>query len=123
MIKLIFDDLEISVKPDNPIYKTLKKFEGETFTVKFSGGGDEETPVPSPIPHVKTFTVEAEPYYNLLTEAFDEDFLKTNTGIILRSHLDNIFQSGIEELVKVGVDKDQNVIFATKDKRFALVNL
>lgn len=122
MIKLILDDLEISVKEDNPLHKTLKRFDGETFVVCVGEEVVEEKP-PEKV-RLPTFAVEADTYYNLLNDSFSKEFLDTPTGAILRSHLDNVFTSGgIRSLHRVGSDYKGNIIFATEDNSFALVSL
>ena len=119
MIKLVFDDVEISVKPENPLFKTLSRFEGESFTVV---GDTIEKESVQPTESYQQVEVEAEPYYNLLEASFDEQFIKSPCGTLLRSHLDNIFTSKKVQMSEITKD-DLGSRLLMSNREFFVVGL
>lgn len=108
MIKLVYDDVEIVVKPENSLYKTLKRFSGESFTIVDSDEPIVEKKVQEePAPQIE---LTSDTYYNLFKEAFDVEFLKSPTGSLLESHLDNVFTSKKVNTSLRGTDADGNKI-------------
>jgi hypothetical protein len=119
MIRLIHDDVSISVDENNPLYKTLKRFSGESFLVytQSSIKINKEKPEKKDTPK-QSFSREA------IFREFDEIFLnkddtdtenKINPAYvsILRSHLDSILGG---ETGDVYFDVEKEGVYRRNDK-------
>lgn len=118
MIRLIHDDVSISVDESNPLYKTLKRFSGESFLVYLQNEIkiNKEKPEKRNLPK-QSFLRE------VIFREFDEIFLdkndenedKTNPVYvsILRSHLESILGG---ETGEVYFDIEKEGVYKRNDK-------
>jgi len=139
MIKLVSKNIDIKIHPENPQYKLLSNFVGETFTVEsddYSIFVDEKELFPSveeAVQEAQEFIEESRTQYTQQSvstqflkdefyNCFDSDFLEnTAVGNILNSHfIHHIASSAENTTLEIRYEHDDFVVYGKDDVYWVL---